>query len=172
MNIRIETYRDRAKLHYRVSVCDGKTLVREEVVNSLEARDELVWSLAQIYDIGDIEFVNKESAKKDILTINEAISIADLNHYFSANPYRIYNQVLDTVEQNLTSKSNTVVFATLEPQGTNIISMRSGWLGGLKLALKYFEDVEDYESCIRAAELIDKLNSYDNTRQTDNSPRR
>jgi hypothetical protein len=31
--------------------------------------------------------------------------------------------------------------------------------------------VEDYESCIRAAELIDKLNSYDNPRQTNNSPR-
>ena len=171
MNIRIETYRDRAKLHYKVSVCDGKVLVREDVVNSLEARDELVWSLAQMYDIGDIQFVDREPPKKDMLVVSDAMSIADLNYYFNANPYRIYNQVLDTVEQNLASKSDAVIFATLEPQGTNIMSMRSGWLGGLKLALKYFEDVEDYESCIRAAELIDKLNSYDNPRQTNNSPR-
>ena len=80
MNIRIETYRDRAKLHYKVSVCDGKVLVREDVVNSLEARDELVWSLAQMYDIGDIQFVDREPPKKDMLVVGEAMSIADLNY--------------------------------------------------------------------------------------------
>jgi len=172
MNIRIETYRERAKLRYKVSVCDGKLLVREDVVNSLEERDELVWSLAQIYDIGDIQFVDTRPTQTKELTIVNVSSISDLTQYFEDNKYRIYNQVLDTVELGIAEGKDKSVFAALQEQGTHLMSNRSGWLAGLRLALAYFEAVEDYESCARAAELITKLTSYDNDRKANNIPRR
>jgi len=172
MNIRIETYRERAKLRYKVSVCDGKLLVREDVVNSLAERDELVWSLAQMYNIGDIQFVDTHPTKTKELIIVNVSNMGDLTQYFEDNKYRIYNQVLDIVELGIAAGNDKAPFASLQEQGTHLMSNRSGWLAGLRLALAYFEAVEDYESCTKAAELITKLTSYDNDRKANNIPRR
>ncbi len=73
----------------------------------------------------------------------------------------LYNSVVNGVKDCIKNDIDSLLLAEFNLIDENIVfkidMVKKDWLDSLSLALKFFEEVEDYEKCIEVSELITKL---------------
>lgn len=170
MKIIIETDRSNTKPTYKIKVSDGSDFLQEKVANTIEERDSIVWNLAQLYNVDDIEFVDMKVAKekKHRVRLSETPVIeyegeASVIDFIENNQHLVCNRILEAIEEGLYYGLNKVKVIQLGDTGIALTSDRSDWVHGLEAALHYFESTEDYEGCLIASSLIKQLRNETNT---------
>ena len=147
------------KKTYHIEVVDGSISVHKESVNSIQERDELVWQLADLYGVLDIEITDE---KTDEFKFTEIPSIPVLeeeeaNEFFDDNKDFVYDRILQAVEEGVISKRDSIRLFELNGTDVYITSNKKDWKSGVQQALEYFASVEQYNKCIVARQLMLKL---------------
>ena len=123
---------------YLIEVCDGTTIIHSEEVKGIKDRDAVDFKFTEIPSI-------------PVLEIEEA----DL--FFDENSDFVYERILQTVEEGLRSKRTEIRLFELNGTGVYVTSNRPDWKVGVQQALDYFVLTEQYDKCITARQLLQKL---------------
>lgn len=145
---------------FMVEVIDGSRSVHSETVKGINNRDELVWKLADLYNIDDIEI--KDLKQQDTFKYSEIPSIPVLEEeeaddFFESNSLFVYDRILRAVTEGVTQNLESIRLFELNGTGVYITSKKSDWRNGVQQALDYFVSIEDYSKCIVARQLMLKL---------------
>ena len=98
-----------------------------------------------------VDFKFTEIPSIPVLEIEEA----DL--FFDENSDFVYERILQTVEEGLRSKRTEIRLFELNGTGVYVTSNRPDWKVGVQQALDYFVLTEQYDKCITARQLLQKL---------------
>ncbi len=144
---------------YRISVTDGLTVVREEVVSGIKSRDELVWKWCDLYHTVDIIIHEPKPAefKYSVIPSIPILDEEDAQDFFDENEDFVYNRITQAIEEGIVTHITNIRLFELNGSGVYLTSERDTWSGGAQQALRYYESVENYEQCGRLRDLIDKL---------------
>ncbi len=144
---------------YRVSVTDGSTVVREEVVNGVKSRDELVWKLCDLYHTVDIIIHDPKPAEFKYSEIPSipVLDEEDAQAFFDENEQFVYSRIAKAIEEGVLTDLTIIRLFELNGSGVYLTSDRCTWPSGAQQALQYFESVEDYEHCAKLRDLIEKI---------------
>ena len=86
--------------------------------------------------------------------------------YAKKNKELIFKIINKRINDNMDTQINQVLIyeAYLTDYGVSIenVSFRCEWLYSLNLAIQYFEEVEDYESCCEIRDTIKRLKDKNN----------
>lgn len=145
---------------FMVEVFNGNDSIHSETVKGIKDRDELVWRLADLYNIDDIEI--KDLKAQDTFRYSEIPSIpvleeAEADDFFESNSVFVYDRILQAVAEGVTQGVDSIRLFELNGTGVYITSNRSDWRNGVQQALDYFISIEDYSKCIVARQLMLKL---------------
>lgn len=173
MKIIVEKSEKRSKSLYVVSVMDGNSIIKTETAKSIKERDDIVFQLAESYGVDDIvikESEKKQGKKKDekkpAFSAIPSIPVLDeqeADDFFEANKELVYNRILQAVKEGIEFSRDNIRLFELSGTGVYITSRRSDWINGLYDAIEWYTEAnEQYEKCIIAKELIDKLYAEDN----------
>lgn len=143
-----------------VEVLDGSRSVHSETVRGIKNRDELVWKLADLYNIDDIDI--RDAKAQDDFKYSEIPSIPVLeedeaDEFFENNSVFVYDRILGAVSEGVTQGLDSIRLFELNGTGVYITSKKSDWRNGVQQALDYFISIEDYTKCIVARQLMLKL---------------
>lgn len=143
-----------------VQVVDGERVFYTDVVHGIKKRDELTWKLAELYQVTDI--VLKESHKPEEFKFSEIPNIPVLDEqeaevFFEENQSLVYTRILQAVEEGVITKKNIIRLFELDGTGEYLTSNKEDWKEGLYKCIDYFTQLEDYEKCATALNLISKL---------------
>lgn len=149
------------KKTYVVKVFDGTNTVHDETVKSIQDRDELVWKLADLYNVDDIEILDVEK-EVDTFKYSEIPSIPVLeeeeaDEFFESNSEFVYDRILQAVAEGVVQNMESIRLFELNGTGVYITSKKADWKNGVQQALEYFISIEDYSKCIVARQLMLKL---------------
>lgn len=144
---------------YRVSLTDGASIVQEEVVSSIKSRDELVWKWCDLYHTVDI-VIHEEKAKEFKYSEIPSIPVLqdeDAQEFFEDNQNFVYSRIIQAVHEGI--QTDLMEIRLFELNGTDVYmtSKRENWEAGVKQALDYFEEQEEYERCGQAMILLSQL---------------
>jgi len=149
---------------YEIKVLDGEDLVYTDTATTLDKRDEIVWRLAEMYDVLDIEIGKKAKRKKNSeefrFSAIPSIPVLDRDEamvYFQENMTQIMDRILEAIGEGLDQVLPEIRLFELNGTGVYLTSQRDEWAGGLEQAIEYFVTVEEYEKCIIAKQLLGKL---------------
>lgn len=157
---------------YVVSVVDGENILEECTASSIAQRDELIWELAEQFNTTNIEIKDKNKEKRvrtkaksntptfrftEIPSI-PVLDISEAKEFFDDNESLVYNRILTAVSEGVKASINVIKLFELSGTGVYMTSEREDWKNGLKGALRYFEENEEYEKCATCRDLLDILN--------------
>lgn len=83
----------------------------------------------------------------------------DVVSFLLTNKGYLFSVGLDEIKESIKNNKNVAVVANLLVKN-NVISIqieKLDWVTHLEVSLKYFEKVEDYETCIEIKELINTI---------------
>ena len=156
----IVTRSNKQNYEYRVVVLDGDMVVHTETVVGIKTRDQVVWKLAEIYNVLDIE-VNKEEIKKEFrfteIPVIPVVDDDEAEYYFEKNLNKVYDRIVEAVTEGMISSSTEIRLFELNNTGTYFTSQKQNWKAGLEQALAYYISIEAYEKCATVHSLINKL---------------
>jgi hypothetical protein len=143
---------------FLVQVMDGENVVHSENVKGVKERDALVWSLADLYSAVDIELkdVEEEFRFTEIPSI-PVLEEEEADEFFEDNQSMVYNRILQAVEEGVRAERDSIRLFELNGTGVYITSTKSNWKSGVTQALEYFISTEEYDRCIVARQLMQKL---------------
>lgn len=149
------------KKTYVVEVLDGTNTIHSETVKSVHDRDELVWKLADLYNVDDIEIKDIQQ-EVDTFKYSEIPSIPVLeedeaDEFFESNSEYVYDRILQAVAEGVVQNIDSIRLFELNGTGVYITSKRADWRNGVQQAQDYFVTVEQYDKCIIARQLLLKL---------------
>lgn len=80
---------------------------------------------------------------------------SDVVFFLKTNKGFLFTKTLDGIKESIKNKENVAVIANLLVKDTvlTIRLDREDWLTHLDISIKYFESIEDYETCIEIKEL-------------------
>ena len=166
-----ESVNRRNKTVFLVRVVDGETILSEETAPTINKRDELIWSFAEQYNTTDITIVSESrgvkkkkptSSTRKRFKFSEIPSIPvldmeDAADFFDDNEGIVYNRVLIAVKEGMDANRDIIRLFELNGTGVYLTSEKMDWKPGLENALRYFEELEEYEKCAQCRDLIAKL---------------
>ncbi len=156
---------------YLVQVLDGEEIIEEKTADTITKRDELIWELAEQFNTTNIVIINeeeekkkrrtrtKEKEKRSVFKFTEIPSIpvldmVDAKDYFDENESIVYNRILVAIKEGIRADLDRIKLFELAGTGVYVTSSREDWKSGLKGALDYFEEVEEYEKCALCRDLL------------------
>lgn len=141
-----------------VTLMDGTSVVKEQIVTGVEARDKAVWEFTDTYNVSDVvlgpEKAAKKSAKQSPIPTIPVFDESEAEEFFENNQEFIYNRIVQAVAEGMMFDKDSLRLFELNGTGAYMTSDRPYWKSGLEPALKYFEDTEQYEKCIKVRDLM------------------
>ena len=162
MKILVTPISKRSGKKFSVVVMDGNLVIDKGLANSIAERDIIIWRLAEIYNVIDIEIVDLKNDK----TIESKFSVIpsipvmveeDADAYFEHNKELVYQRVVQAVSEGIKFKKDVIRVFELNGTGVYITSNKENWYDGLTQALSYYIDTEQYDKCAVIKELMAKL---------------
>jgi hypothetical protein len=149
-----------ARQSFVIQVTDEQNVIHTEIAHGVKKRDEVIWRLAEVYEIDDIQM--KEHEKPQDFKFSEIPNIPVLDsqeaeEFFEANQTLVYTRILEAVEEAMIAKKNIIRLFELDGTGEYLTSKKIDWKEGLYKCIDHFTQLEDYEKCIIANKLISKL---------------
>lgn len=79
----------------------------------------------------------------------------DVVFFLKTNRGLLFSKTLDGIKESIRNNENVAVIANILVKNTTLIIKleREDWLTHLEISIKYFESIEDYETCIEIKEL-------------------
>ena len=150
-----------------IQVLDCNSVVHSELTDTIDKRDALVWSLAETYNVLDIEVKHNDPDQEYFdkyvdFRFSEIPSIPvldeqDADVFFNDHENLIYTRIIKAVEEGIIMELKEIRLFELSGTGVYLTSQRGDWKNGLEKAIQYFISTEDYEKCIISKQLIGKL---------------
>ncbi len=144
---------------YLIEVCDGTNIVYSEKVKGIKDRDAVVWKLADLYNSIDIEMKDSKSVDFKFAEIPSipVLEIEEADTFFDENSEFVYDRILQAVGEGLISKCTEIRLFELNGTGIYVTSNKPDWKVGVQQALDYFILTEQYDKCVTARQLLQKL---------------
>jgi len=170
MKIVVEQKKEKGKNAYIINVMEGGDIIKTETAKSIKERDDLVFQLAESYNVDDIilkESDKKRNKKKDNPNFSQIPSIPVIDEqeaveFFEYNNELLYDRILQAVQEGLDFDREVIRLFELSGTGVYITSRRQDWASGLVDAIDWYTQAdEQYEKCAIAKSLIDKLYAKD-----------
>lgn len=145
---------------YLVEVLDDQNfVVYSEQVKGVKLRDNVVWKLAELYNVVDIQ---TKKDKKETFMFSEIPSIPVLDeeeaeYFFEENKDFVYDRILQAVDEGIAAGRGNIRLFELSGTEVYITSEQQEWLQGVQQALEHFTETEQYEKSGIAKSIIDKL---------------
>jgi hypothetical protein len=140
---------------YLIEVIEGERIIQSETAEGAVQRDEIVWKMAELYNILDIE--TREELKFTTIPSIPVLEEMEADEFFEDNREFVYDRILQAVSEGLTFNRTSIRLFELNGTGVYITSNRGDWKGGLQDALDYYVSIEDYDKCTYTKELIEAL---------------
>lgn len=140
---------------YLIEVIEGERIIQSETAEGAVQRDEIVWKMAELYNILDIE--TREELKFTTIPSIPVLEEVEADEFFEDNREFVYDRILQAVSEGLTFNRTSIRLFELNGTGVYITSNRGDWKGGLQDALDYYVSIEDYDKCTYTKELIEAL---------------
>lgn len=169
MKIVVESRTFRNSTFYLVQVVDGENVIEEKTVDSITRRDEAIWEFAEQFNTTNIVIVDdkkdskrRRSVKKrkgddfkftEIPTI-PVLDMSDAKDFFDENESLVYNRILVAIKEGIRADLDMIKLFELSGTGVYVTSFREDWKSGLKGALQFFEEEEEYEKCALCRDLL------------------
>ncbi len=154
---------DSGELH-RIEVLDGKKLLHTQVVDSIKQRDLVVWELAEVYRVVDIDLKTQKNAKaekKDFkysaIPSIPVIDEDDASAWFDDESEVVFDRIVEAIREGITMKLDSIRLFELNGTGSYLTAERPNWKDGLERSLQYFIEVESYIKCAEVRDLIKEL---------------
>ena len=144
---------------YLIEVFDGDTVIHTESTQSIKNRDTVVWKLADLYDLTEVEMRDAKTEEfrfTDIPSI-PVLELEEADVFFDENSEFVYERILQAVEEGIITNRNEIRLFELNGTGVYVTSNRPDWKQGVQQALDHFVLVEKYDKCIVARQLLQKL---------------
>ena len=144
---------------YLIEVFDGSNIIHTESIQGIKNRDAVVWKLADLYDLTEIEMKDtkvEEFRFTDIPSI-PVLELEEADVFFDENSEFVYERILQAVEEGIIANRNEIRLFELNGTGVYVTSNRPDWSQGVQQALDYFILLEKYDKCIIARQLLQKL---------------
>lgn len=147
---------------FSVVVMDGNLIIDKGLANTIAERDTIIWKLAEIYNVIDIEIVdlkNSKTVESKFSTIPSipVIVVEDADEYFEHNKELVYQRVVQAVSEGIMFKKDVIRVFELNGTGVYITSNKDNWYEGLTQALGYYVETEQYNKCTVIKELMAEL---------------
>jgi len=145
---------------YIVQVVDGDSVIHSEEVKGLQQRDTIVWKLADLYNVMEIEITDTKT--QDTFKFSSIPSIPVLEEeeaetFFEENQQFTYDRILQAVQEGVLSGRDSIRLFELSGTGVYMTSNKKDWNSGVQQALQYYEQQEQYDKCETAKHLLEKL---------------
>jgi hypothetical protein len=145
-----------------IDVVDGKDVVHSSTANTIKERDTIIWNLADLYDTVEINIQTpKQKAKKDF-KFSEIPTIPVLDEgeaaeFFEDKTEWVFDRIVQAVTEGIFMDVKEVRLFELNGSSTYMTAERSGWKAGIQSALEFYIEIEAYEKCTPAKELLDRI---------------
>jgi len=139
---------------YNIALIDGDHILKERTAHSIVERDEILWNLAETYNVIDIDVKSHKMAKLSNVPTIPVLSEEDAQFFFEENQEFTHNRIIAAVEEGVKNHLESINLFELNGTGVFITSDRINWKAGLQHALNYFEEVEMYERCNKIQKLL------------------
>ncbi len=165
MKIVVTTLKSSNGNRHKIEVVDGRGVVHTETVQTIKQRDIVVWDLAEMYNVVDIDVIKghtTEACEVDTFTFSEIPSIPvldeeDANFFFEQEKDFIYDRIVQAIGEGLEKDLDEVTLFELNGTGAYLTAQKWGWKAGLLKAIDYYVSVEEYEKCIAIQKMIGVL---------------
>lgn len=165
MKIVVTTFKSIDGNRHKIEVVDGMGVVYTETVRTLQQRDDIVWDLAEMYNVVDIDIVkgdNVEYYVADAFMFSEIPSIPvldedDAQYFFEQESDFVYDRIVQAISEGMERGLEEVRLFELNGTGTYLTAQRGGWKAGLLKAIDYYVSVEEYEECVDIQKMISVL---------------
>lgn len=151
------------ELHH-IEVMDGKKIVHVQVADTMKQRDAIVWKLAELYHVVDIDLQQQKqnTKRKKDFKYSEIPSIPvvdqeDATAWFDDEGDRVFARIVEAISEGVTMSLDSIRLFELNGTGAYLTAERPHWKEGLQRALHFFVHIERYDKCIEIRELIKKL---------------
>jgi len=151
------------ELHH-IEVMDGKKIVHVQVAKSVKQRDDIVWKLADLYHVVDIDLKQqkgkikeKEDFKYSSIPSIPVIDQEDATEWFDSEGDVVFTRIVEAIREGVTMTLDSIRLFELNGTGAYLTAERPHWKEGLTRALKYFIHIEEYGKCAEIRDLIKKL---------------
>lgn len=152
------------KKDYLIELWDGEEVSQTSMAYSISERDKIIYELADVYNIVDIEHVDmnklqnkiKEKVFDDVPMIPYT-DVFELENYFDTNNDDIFSRIVDAVDNGITEKKKKIKLFQISNSGVYIDSLKRDWPAGLRIAHSYYLQNENYSMCDRCVALLKKL---------------
>lgn len=140
---------------YTIEVLDGDRVVHKETADNIKERDAVLWKLADLYDVLDIEVKDiKDEFKFTEIPNIPVLEEDEAEEFFDSNSEFVYERILQAVEEGIKLRRDSIRLFELNGTGVYITSNKSDWKEGVQQALDYYISVEDYDKCVTARQLL------------------
>tara|TARA_R110000803_G_scaffold37262_1_gene80288 strand:- start:657 stop:1151 length:495 start_codon:yes stop_codon:yes gene_type:complete len=164
MKIVVTTLQSKKGDTHQIDVVDGQRVLHTQTVTTVEQRDEVVWGLAELYRVVDIDIKTAKKKKKstDNFKFSEIPSIPvleseDAEFFFDDESTFVFYRIVESITEGLHLNLKEVRLFELNGSGEYFTAERRHWESGLQIALDYYVSIEDYTKCIEVRDLIKKL---------------
>lgn len=173
MKIVVEQKKEKGKNAYVINVMEGGDVIKTETAKSIKERDDLVFQLAESYNVDDIILKESEAKKRGGKKKEDAhkfsaipsipvIDEEEAEEFFENNNELLYDRILQAVKEGIEFDRDTIRLFELSGTGVYITSKRQDWTAGLLDAIDWYtQSDEQYEKCAVARDLIQSLHAED-----------
>lgn len=169
MKIVVESRTFKNSTFYLVQVVDGENVIEEKTVDSITRRDETIWQFAEQFNTTNIVIVDDKKQSKRRRSNNKkksdnfkfteiptipVLDMVDAKDFFDENEELVYNRILVAIKEGIRADLDMIKLFELSGTGVYVTSFREDWKSGLKGALQFFEEVEEYEKCALCRDLL------------------
>lgn len=165
MKIVVTTLKSINGNRHKIEVVDGKGIVHTETVQTIQQRDSVVWDLAEMYNVVDIDVTAGhvlDLYKPDTFMFSEIPSIPvldeeDAQYFFDQERDFVYNRMVQAIGEGVEMGLEEIRLFELSGTESYLTAQRFGWKAGLLKAIEYFVSVEEYEKCVDIQNILGKL---------------
>ena len=166
MKIVVTTLQSKKGDMHQIDVVDGQKVLHTQTVTTMKQRDKVVWDLAELYRVVDIDIKSTKDKKKkalvDTFKYSEIPSIPVLEQeeavfFFDDESTFVYYRIVEAISEGVLMNLSEVRLFELNGTGEYFTAERRHWESGLNIALQYYVSVEDYTKCIEVRDLIKQL---------------
>lgn len=144
---------------FTIEVLDGQAIIHTEAAEGVKKRDEVVWKLADLYGALDIEMIEAKPAEFKFTEIPSipVLEEAEADDFFEDNQEFVYARILQAVEEGIRAQRDSIRLFELNGTGVYITSEKGDWKNGVQQSLEYFVAIEQYDKCIIARQILQRL---------------
>lgn len=144
---------------FTIEVLDGQAIIHTEAADGVKKRDEVVWKLADLYGALDIEMIEAKPAEFKFTEIPSipVLEETEADDFFEDNQEFVYARILQAVEEGIRAQRDSIRLFELNGTGVYITSDKDDWRNGVQQSLEYFIAIEQYDKCIIARQILQKL---------------